>query len=140
MGDEEENTNVGLSATLPRCSGRVSRELDRYLGFEPNVVALDASDDDPPSFNDAMVDLDKDKWLEAKNQEIESMQSNSVWTLVDAPEQIRPIGCKWIYKGKKGVDGQVETYEARLVAKGFTQIEGIDYDKSFSGYCRSLGL
>ncbi|RYE04781.1 MAG: hypothetical protein EOP33_08580, partial [Rickettsiaceae bacterium] len=47
VGDEEENTNVGPSATLPRRSGRVSREPDRYLGFEANVVALDANDDDP---------------------------------------------------------------------------------------------
>ena len=101
VGDEEENTNVGPSATLPRRSGRVSREPDRYLGFEANVVALDANDDDPVSFNDAMVDLDKEKWLEAMDLEIESMHSNSVWTLVDAPEQIIPIGCKWIYKRKK---------------------------------------
>ena len=120
VGYDEENTNVGPSATLPRRSGRVSREPDRYLGFEANVVALDAKDDDPVSFNDAMVDLDKEKWLEAMDLEIESMHSNSVWTLVDAPEQIRPIGCKWIYKRKKGDDGQVETFKARLMAKGFT--------------------
>ena len=85
VGDEEENTNVGPSATLPRRSGRVSREPNRYLGFEANVVALDASDDDPVSFNDAMVDLDKDKWLESMNQEIKSMHLNSVWTLVEKP-------------------------------------------------------
>jgi len=60
------------------------------------------------------------------------MHLNSVWTFVDAPEQIRPIGIKWIYKRKKEADGHVETYMARLVAKGFTQREGIDYDDTFS--------
>ena len=75
----------------------VSREPDRYIGFEVNVAALDANDDDPVSYKDSMVDSDKDKWLNVMNQEIESMHSNSIWTLIDAPKQIRPIGCKWIY-------------------------------------------
>ena len=62
---------------------------------------------------------------------MDSMYSNQVWTLVDAPEGVTPIGCKWVYKKKIGVDGQVETYNARLVAKDFRQKQGIDYDKIF---------
>ena len=53
--------------------------------------------------------------------EIESMYSNKVWELVDPPEGIKPIGCKWVYKRKRRVDEKVETFKARLVAKGFTQ-------------------
>lgn len=95
VGDEEENTNTCPSVSQPRRSGRVSREPDRYLGFEANVVALNANDGDPVLYKDAIVDSDKDKWLDAMNQEIESMHSNSVWALVDASnKQIRPIGCK----------------------------------------------
>ena len=45
------------------------------------------------------------------------MYSNNVWTLVDKPEGVRPIGCKWLYKKKNGSDGNVETLKARLVAK-----------------------
>ena len=60
--------------------------------------------------------------------EMDSMYSNQVWTLVDAPEGVTPIGCKWVYKKEIGVDGQVETYKARLVAKGFRQKYGIDYE------------
>ena len=51
--------------------------------------------------------------------EMDSMYTNQVLTLVDAPEGVTPIGCKWIFKKKIGVDGQVETYKARPVAKGF---------------------
>jgi len=48
---------------------------------------------------------------------MESMYSNQVWDLVEPPERIKPIGCKWIYKKKRGVDGKVETFKAKLVAK-----------------------
>ena len=63
------------------------------------------------------------------NVEMESIGSNKVWELVDLPEGIKLIRCKWVYKRKRGVDGKVETFKARLVAKGYTQKEGIDYDE-----------
>ena len=66
------------------------------------------------------------------NHEMESMYSNSVWSLVEAPEGVKPIGCKWIYKRKRESDGKVETFKAKLVAKGYTQKEGIDYEETFS--------
>ena len=66
------------------------------------------------------------------NLEMDSMYSNQVWELVDLPEGVKPIGCKWIYKRKRGADGRVETYKERLVAKGYTQKECIDYEETFS--------
>ena len=62
------------------------------------------------------------------NSELESMYSNNVWTLVDLP----PIGCKWVYKRKKGVDLKVETYKARLIAKGYNQKSSFDYKEKIS--------
>ena len=64
--------------------------------------------------------------------EMDSMYSNQVWELVDLPEGVKPIGCKWIYKRMRGAYGRVETYKERLVAKGYTQKEGIDYEETFS--------
>ena len=63
--------------------------------------------------------------------ELDSMYSNQVWDLVKAPNGIKPVGCKWVYKRKRRVDGKVETFKVRLVAKGYTQKEGIDYDETF---------
>ncbi|CAL9018877.1 unnamed protein product, partial [Prunus brigantina] len=62
--------------------------------------------------------------------EMDSMYANQVWTLVDPPQGIVPIGNKWIFKRKMGSDGKVETYKARLVAKGYKQREGIDYEET----------
>ena len=73
-----------------------------------------------------MKDIDEDKQLEAMNLQMESMYFNSVWELVDPPENVRPIGCKWIFKKKRGVVGKVETFKPRLVAKGYTQKEEVD--------------
>ncbi|TYJ98399.1 retrovirus-related pol polyprotein from transposon tnt 1-94 [Cucumis melo var. makuwa] len=64
--------------------------------------------------------------------EMESMYSNSVWTLADQPREVRPIGCKWIYKRKRDQAGKVQTFKARLMAKGYTHEKGIDYEETFS--------
>ena len=87
--------------------------------------------DDPNTFDEAMSDIDSKKWLDTMKSEIDSMYLNQVWTLVDPPEGIVPIGCKWIYKRKIGADGKVETYKTKLLAKGYSQCEGIDYQKIF---------
>ena len=51
---------------------------------------------------------------------------------MEPPEGIKPIGCIWISKKKRGTESKVETFKAKLVAKGFTQNEGIDYEETFS--------
>ena len=117
----------------PRRSGRVIRNPERFIGFgEIHIAIADDNPEDPLTYKSAMRDIDKEKWLKAMDLEMESMYSNSVWTLIDLPNGEKPIGCKWIYKRKRGADGKVETFKARLVAKGYTQREGIDYEETFS--------
>ena len=116
-----------------RRSDRVRRKPTRYvlLGESYQVIAID-SEDDPINYKEALEDVDVQEWQKAMDREMESMYSNSVWSLVEAPKGVKPIGCKWIYKRKRGSDGKVETFKARLVAKGYTQKEGIDYEETFS--------
>ena len=113
-------------------SGRLIRKPARYaLLGETYQVVLD-NPDDPTTYEEALEDVDVQEWKKAMDREMESMGSNSVWSLIESPKGVKPIGCKWIYKRKRGLDGKVETFKARLVAKGYTQKEGIDYDETFS--------
>ena len=114
----KEATSIHQDPLSIRRSGRVIKPPTRYNEDGMALVAI--TDNDPLTYKHAMEDPDKERWLEAMNLEMESMYSNSVWELVDLPNEVRPIGCKWIYKRKRGVDGKVETLKARLVAKGYT--------------------
>ena len=113
-------------------SGRTISKPARYaLLGETYQVILDNLDDDPTIYEEALEDLGVQEWKKAMDRGIESMSSNSVWFLIEAPRRVKPIGCKWIYKGKRGLDKKVETFKAGLVTKGYTQKKGIDYDEAF---------
>ena len=75
---------------------------------------------------------DVDSQIEAMNEEMEELKKNTTWDLVPFPEGRKPIGCKWVFKKKVGLDSSVEKYKALLVAKGYSQVEGIDYGEIFS--------
>lgn len=71
-------------------------------------------------------------WKHAMNVELQALDDNHTWTLVDLPPGKVPIGCRWVYKVKYREDGSIEKYKARLVAKGYTQMEGVNYFDTFS--------
>ena len=87
---------------------------------------------EPTNYEEAMVSPDSAKWLEAMKSEMGSMYENKVWTLVDLPEGRQAIENKWIFKKKTDVDGNITVYKAQLVAKGFRQVQRVDYDEIFS--------
>ena len=66
------------------------------------------------------------------NAEIDALVSNNTWSLTPLPPNKKAIGCKWVYRVKYNADGSVERYKARLVTKGFTQQEGLDFTDTFS--------
>jgi len=60
------------------------------------------------------------------------MDDNQVWDLVELPESSKQVGCKWVFMTKRDSKGNIERYKVKLVAKGFTQKDGIDYKETFS--------
>ena len=88
--------------------------------------------DEPMNYEEAMMSPDSAKLLEAMKSEMRSMYENKVWTLVDLPDDRRAIENKWIFKRKTDADSSVIIYKARIVAKGFRQVQGVDYDERFS--------
>jgi len=95
-----------------------------------DVLLLD--NNEPTTYKEATMGPDSEKWLEAMRSELKSMADNQVWNLVEPVDEVRPIECKWVFKKKIDVDGNVHIYKARLVAKWFRQIQGVDYDETFS--------
>ena len=94
------------------------------------VMLLDH--DEPTNYEEAMMSPDSTKWLEAMKSEMGSMYENKLWTLVDLPDDRQAIENKWIFKKKTDADSNVTVYKAQLVAKGFQQVQGVDYDETFS--------
>ena len=61
-----------------------------------------------------------------------SIYSNDIWDLVELPKDCKPVGKLWLFKRKTNADGSIDRYKAQLVAQGFSQQQGCDYDETFS--------
>ena len=94
------------------------------------VMLLDH--DEPTNYEEAMMSPDSAKWLKVMKSEMGSMYENKVWTLIDLPNDRQAIEIKWIFKRKTNADSSVTIYKARIVAKGFRQVQGVNYDENFS--------
>ncbi|KAI3784117.1 hypothetical protein L1987_43210 [Smallanthus sonchifolius] len=131
---ETESRNVqALTVTQAvRRSARDRHEPDRYIGIHHIDDILIVYQVEPTSYKSAIMDSESKKWLEAIDTEIQSMYDNHVWVLADLPPESRTVGSKWNFKKKIDMDGNVQTFKAKLVFKGFTQTQGIDYDETFS--------
>ncbi|GJZ48203.1 putative ribonuclease H-like domain-containing protein, partial [Tanacetum coccineum] len=95
------------------------------------LFACFLSQEEPKTILKALKD---DSWIEAMQEELLQFKLQQVWILVDLPHGMKVIGTKWVYRNKKDERGVVIRNKARLVAQGYKQEEGIDYDEVFAPY------
>ncbi|GJS67257.1 retrotransposon protein, putative, ty1-copia subclass [Tanacetum coccineum] len=129
---EHDPVNPQTDVIPVRRSARIPQAPERY-GFYTDAEEHELGDHgEPPNYRAALSDPDSEKWVEAMNAEMQSMKDNQVWNLVDLPPNCKTVGSKWLLKKKTDIDGNVHTYKAHLVAKGFTQTHEVDYKETFS--------
>ena len=117
----QDITHEMTSTQVPRRSGRIVRPPIRFIGLGETYETIpEEAELDPYTYKEAMNDIDAHHQVQAMKSELDSMYLNHVWDLVKVPNDIKHVGCKWVYKRKRGIDGKVETFKARLVAKGYT--------------------
>lgn len=87
---------------------------------------------EPTSIKQVLESEHKDQWLEAMKEELNSLEHNGTWTLCKLPHESKAIGSKWVFKVKTNQDGSIQCFKARLVAQGFSQKFGKDYDLVFA--------
>lgn len=99
-------------------------------------IVMSLSTENPTSLEEAMNSKDKEKWLNAMNDEMKSLNECKTWILVDETPNMHVISCKWVFNIKRHQNGEIDKYKARLVARGFEQRNGIDYNEIYSPVAR----
>ncbi|WVZ73864.1 hypothetical protein U9M48_022122 [Paspalum notatum var. saurae] len=106
-------------ATPPGLAAQVDKAEELLFG----------SAEEPPSYAKAEKDA---HWRQAMEEEMNAIMENGTWELVEPPPSCRPISLKWVYKVKRDERGEVVRHKARLVARGFVQREGVDFNEVFA--------
>jgi hypothetical protein len=116
-----------------RRSVRDRRQPERYSppDFRSNF-ALSITNDDPRTVREAVNSEDSKLWKKAMVEEMDALDKNEAWDIVELPAGRKSVGSKWLFKKKFNTEGKVEKYKSRLVAKGYSQVEGIDFGEIFS--------
>lgn len=140
--EEPEESAGAPSSETPSESNQIRRSIRQrrqpdYYMRERTYLTLAQ---EPTSFKEAVTSPEKSKWTNAMKSEMKSLKDNDVWDLVELPAGREAVGSKWVFKLKTGADGTVERYKARLVAQGYTQKYGTDYDETFCPVVRQESL
>jgi Reverse transcriptase (RNA-dependent DNA polymerase) len=91
---------------------------------------------EPIGYYDAISRSDAQEWIKAMHEELQGMEDHNTWVLCELPVGKKAIGLKWVYKMKLDGTGKLQKYKSRLVAKGYVQIAGLDFDETWAPVIR----
>ncbi|KAK1590971.1 hypothetical protein Q3G72_000097 [Acer saccharum] len=87
-------------------------------------------------YQEDIIAIVDEYWVGAMQEEFNQFERNEAWSLVPRPKDINVIGTKWVFRNKTNESGNIVRNKARLVAQGYTQVEGVDFDETFAPVAR----
>ena len=126
---------IALRKGIRTCTNSVPYAMVNYLNYNkdsPDYHAFLSAIQEIPIPMNAQEAMKNQRWKEAMDEEMRALLLNHTWDIVLLPEGKKPVGCRWVYTLKCKADGSLERYKARLVAQGYTQTHGIDYQDTFA--------
>ena len=117
--------------------------VEDQLNIAEEVIAsaLCAAElEEPKTMNEARKCPDASKWLQAAQEEMNSLAEHDTWSLTKLPPGRTLVRSKWVFKIKHDENGEAARYKCRLVAQGYTQAQGIDYHETFSPVARFVSI
>lgn len=116
-------------------AGQMPTRFGDYVMYK-----VDGSQQEPKTYKEALKSKESHSWMEAMKEELDSINANQTWELTELPLGRKAIGSKWVYKHKRDESGKIIRHKARLVAQGFSQKYGVDYNEVFAPVARSTTL
>ncbi|GJZ60530.1 retrovirus-related pol polyprotein from transposon TNT 1-94 [Tanacetum coccineum] len=131
--DEIVNIKESRNHPLENVIGNLNQRTLRSQAQNQSNFYCFISTIEPKNVNEALGD---ESWIVAMQEELNQFIANDVWELVPQPKNMTIIGTKWVFRNKLDENGVVSRNKARLVAQGYNQQEGIDYDETYAPIAR----
>ncbi|GJR00929.1 retrovirus-related pol polyprotein from transposon TNT 1-94 [Tanacetum coccineum] len=131
--DEIINIKESRNHPLENVIGNLNQRTLRSQAQNQSNFFCFISTIEPKNVNEALGD---ESWIVAMQEELNQFIANDVWELVPQPKNMTIIGTKWVFRNKLDENGIVSRNKARLVAQGYNQQEGIDYDETYAPVAR----
>ncbi|GJT75974.1 retrovirus-related pol polyprotein from transposon TNT 1-94 [Tanacetum coccineum] len=127
--DETVNIKESRNHPLENVIGNLNQRTLRSQAQNQSNFFCFISTIEPKNVNEALGD---ESWIVAMQEELNQFVANDIWELVPQPRNMTIIGTKWVFRNKLDENGIVSRNKARLVAQGYNQQEGIDYDETYA--------
>lgn len=138
--DNITNNNSNITVDIPRKEDNYYKEFQVISSSQINhitdIFLIKDSNGEPNTYKQAIEGPDSIQWDTAMKSELQELETQNTWNIIDLPKDRKALGGRWVYKIKTNQNNEIVKYKARWVVQGFHQIEGIDYLETFSTVCR----